>query len=64
MKGEIFSSMKHNVFGKTGQEAMVKMLRTNLKGSSVKLLIKSAFTVCCSTNVESIVLPAADLTVK
>lgn len=46
MKGEIFSAVKHNVLGKTGQEAMEKMLRTNLKGSPVKLLIMSAFTFC------------------
>lgn len=64
MKGEIFSAAKWNVVENTSQEAMKKMLKTNLKDSSIKLLIMSAFTLRYSTDVESAVLPTTGLTLK
>lgn len=64
MKEEIFSAAKWNVLGKTRQEAIEKTLRTNLKYSSIKLLIMPAFNLCYSTNVRSVVLPITGLTLK
>lgn len=52
----IFST-KWNIFEGTSQDTMEKMLSTHFKDSSVKLLFMSGFTLCCSTIVESIVLP-------
>lgn len=59
----IFST-KWNIFERTSQDTMEKMLSTYFKDSPVKLLIMSGFTLCCSTNVENIVLPITGLTLK
>jgi len=64
MKGEIFSAAKWNVFRKTSQEAMEKMLRTNLKDSPTKLLNHVSFQLVLQYIVESIVLPIMGLTVE
>lgn len=59
----IFST-KWNIFERTSQDTMEKMLSTYFKDSPVKLLIMSGFTLFCSTNVENIVLPITGLTLK
>lgn len=59
----IFST-KRNILERTSQDTMEKMLSARFKDSPVKLLIMSGFTLCCSTNVENIVLPITGLTLK
>lgn len=60
----IIFSTKWNIFERTSQDTMEKMFSTHFKDSPNKLLIMSGFTLCCSTNMESTVLPVTGLTLK